>query len=229
MSLVAMASVAVARDLAPAGQPLNSVTIGAGQGVSPSPAPSGGVPDSQPELPAAGPTATLRRPTDIAQVAPSAPLIDTAAGFAQLLAAQIPAEALVAYTTLLALLYRVDGTYNTGRWMLYGLSVIACGAIILATYCAKREYTLHPGNRAIAAVGALYAVRPPYLPIAAAMLSMAVYGLTVPGSPLQFSVSEEAFRMLSGSLSVGGALMMTILTPFLGTGNTAVPVVNSES
>jgi hypothetical protein len=70
-------------------------------------------------------------------------------------------------------------------------------------------------------------MRPPYLPIAAAMSSMAVYGLTVPGSPLQFSVSGSAFTMLSGSLSVGGAMMMTILTPFLGTGNAAVPVANS--
>ncbi|MCX8562280.1 hypothetical protein OS122_15400 [Mycolicibacterium mucogenicum] len=229
MSLVAMASVAVARDLAPAGQPLNSVTIGSGQGVSPSPAPSNGPPYAQPEMPAMGPTATLPRRTDVTQTAPSAPLIDTAAGFAQLLAAQIPAEALVAYTTLLALFVDSGPTYNTGRWALYGFSVIACGAIILATYCAKREYTLNPGNRDIAAVGALCAMRPPYLPIAAAMLSMAVYGLTVPGSPLQYSVPDGAFTLLSGTLSVGGALMMTILTPFLGTGNAAVPVVNSES
>ncbi|SEA59564.1 MULTISPECIES: hypothetical protein [unclassified Mycobacterium] len=224
MSLVAMASVAVARDLAPVGQPLNSVTIGAGQGVSPSPAPSGGVPDAQPEMPAPGPTATLRRPTDIAQVTPPAPLIDTAAGFAQLLAAQIPAEALVAYTTLLALFVDSGPTYNTGRWVLYGFSVIACGAIILATYCAKRNYTLQHGD----GVSALCVMRPPYLPIAAAMLSMAVYGLTVPGSPLQYSVPDGAFTMLSGTLAVGGALMMTILTPFLGTGNAAVPVANSE-
>lgn len=229
MSLVAMASVAVARDLAPLGQPLNSVTIGAGQGVSPSPAPSGGVSDSQPEMPAAGPTATLRRPTDIPQMAPPTPLIDTAAGFAQLLAAQIPAEALVAYTTLLALFLDGGAKYNTGRWVLYGFSVIACGAIILAAYCAKRDYALHPRPGETAGASALCAMRPPYLPIVAAMLSMAVYGLTVPGSPLQFSVSGGAFTMLAGSLSVGGALMMTILTPFLGTGNAAVPVANSDS
>lgn len=223
MSLACMASLAIARDLAPAGQPLNSPATGSAGGDLPPPAP----PHSQSEM-AMGPTVTLPRTNERGEIATSAPQVDTAAGFAQLLAAQIPAEALVAYTTLLALLYRDDGKYNTGRWVLYGFSVIACGAIILATYCAKREYALHPGNRDIAAVGALCAMRAPYLPIAAAMLSMAVYGLTVPGSPLQFSVSEDAFTMLSGSLSVGGALMMTILTPFLGTGNAAVPVVNSE-
>jgi len=219
MSLACMASLAVARDLAPAGQPLNSVTISSAQGGFPPPAPPGELPYAQSGMPAKGPTATSPRPTEVA----SAPLVHTAAGFAQLLAAQIPAEALVAYTTLLALFLDAGAAYNMGRWVLYGFSVIACGATILATYYAKRDYTLDHGD----GVSALCAMRPPYLPIAAAMSSMAVYGLTVPGSPLQFSVSGSAFTMLSGSLSVGGAMMMTILTPFLGTGNAAVPVANS--
>lgn len=229
MSLACMASLAIARDLAPAGQPLKSPAMGSTGADFPPPAPPNGLSYPQSEMPAMGPTATLPRPPELRQIAGSAPLVDTAAGFAQLLAAQIPAEALVAYTTLLALLYRADGSYNTGRWVLYGFSVIACGATILAAYCAKRNYTLHPGAGGVSGGLALHGIRPPYLPIAAAMLSMAVYGLTVPGSPLQFNVSESAFTLLSGSLSVGGAMMMTILTPFLGTGNDAVPVANSES
>lgn len=229
MSLACMASLAIARDLAPAGQPLNTPATGSAGGDLPPPAPPSGLPYSQSEMPTMGPTTTLPRARELGQIASSAPLVDTAAGFAQLLAAQIPAEALVAYTTLLALLYRADGSYNTGRWVLYGFSVIACGATIFAAYCAKRNYTLHPGAGGVAGGMALRGIRPPYLPIAAAMLSMAVYGLTVPGSPLQFNVSESAFTLLSGSLSVGGAMMMTILTPFLGTGNDAVPVANSES
>lgn len=229
MSLACMASLAIARDLAPAGQPLNSPAMGSAGGDLPPPAPPSGLPYSQSEMPAMGPMATLPRPRELGQIASSAPLVDTAAGFAQLLAAQIPAEALVAYTTLLALFSDSGAAYNLGRWVLYAFSVLACGATILATYCARRDYTLHPGAGEMAGASALCAMRPPYLPIAAAMLSMAVYGLTVPGSPLQFSVSGSAFTVLSGSLSVGGAMMMTILTPFLGTGNNAVPVTNSES
>lgn len=229
MSLACMASLAIARDLAPAGQPLNTPATGSAGGDLPPPAPPNGLPYSQSEMAAMRPTATLPRPPQLRQIASSAPVVDTAAGFAQLLAAQIPAEALVAYTTLLALFSDSGAAYNLGRWVLYGFSVIACGATILATYCARRDYTLHPGDGEIPGVSALRAMRPPYLPIAAAMSSMAVYGLTVPGSPLQFSVSGAAFTVLSGSLSVGGAMMMTILTPFLGTGNDAVPVANSES
>ncbi len=225
MSLACMASLAIARDLAPAGQPLNSPTMGSAGGDLPPPAP----PYPQPEMPAMGPMVTLPRPPELVQSRTSAPMVDTVAGFAQLLAAQIPAEALVAYTTLLALFLDAGPKYNTGRWVLYAFSVLACGATILATYCAKRDYALHPGDGELTGTGALRAMRPPYLPIAAAMLSMAVYGLTVPGSPLQFSVSGSAFTVLSGSLSVCGAMMMTILTPFLGTGNGAVPMANSDS
>ena len=226
MSLVSMASVAVARDFAPAGQPLNSLPMGA---------PLSGLPDPQPDMTPTRPMTTLPRTHELVQNRTAAPPVETAAGFAQLLAAQIPGEALVAYTTLLALFYSAGASYNTGRWVLYGFSVMACGATILATYCAKRNYTLHVPSRErpefgeMAGASALRALRPPYLPITAAMSSMAVYGLTVPGSPLQFSVSGPAFTVLSGSLSVGGAMMMTILTPFLGTGNDAVPVANSDS
>jgi hypothetical protein len=50
---------------------------------------------------------------------------------------------------------------------------------------------------------------------------MAVYGLTVPGSPLQFDVSATAFAIYSGCLAVGGGVMMSIFAPFLGKGNAA--------
>ncbi len=62
----------------------------------------------------------------------------------------------------------------------------------------------------------------PILPTVAAMLSMAVYGLTVPGSPLQFEVSGPAFAIWSGCLAVTGGVLMSTIAPFLGRGNSAV-------
>jgi hypothetical protein len=61
----------------------------------------------------------------------------------------------------------------------------------------------------------------PYLPLLSAVLSMAFYGLTVPGSALQHAVSVNAFAIFSGCLAVGGGVVMSILAPFLGKGNAA--------
>lgn len=64
----------------------------------------------------------------------------------------------------------------------------------------------------------------PYFPALSAMLAMAVSGLTVPGSPLQVSMSGSGFAITSGCLAVAGGIMMSIAIPFLGKGNaTAVP------
>lgn len=58
---------------------------------------------------------------------------------------------------------------------------------------------------------------------------MAVYGLTVPGSPLQFEVSGTAFAIFSGCLAVGGGVMMSIFAPFLGKGNAAIAVAKQPA
>lgn len=80
------------------------------------------------------------------------------------------------------------------------------------------------GEAQTAGVGKLHL---PYLPILAAVVAMAVYGLTVPGSPLQFVVSPTAFVITSGCLAVFGGRMMSIFAPFLGKGNAAVVVPKS--
>jgi hypothetical protein len=82
-----------------------------------------------------------------------------------------------------------------------------------------------PAPAQITAVGKLHL---PYLPVLAAVLSMAVYGLTVPGSPLQFEVSGAGFAILSGCLAVGGGVMMSIFAPFLGKATPPFPSRNSR-
>jgi hypothetical protein len=187
---------------------------------------------------------------------------DSAASFGQLLVAQIPSEALVGYTTLLALLAAGGSAYRTGRWILYVVAIVVCAAAVLGSYFAQRNYDLEDSPDAPAPVlsvasapptGSTYAegstavltlsaapdtaraieattarakskLHPPILPVVTAMLSMAVYGLTVPGSPLQYEVSGTAFGIWSACLAVGGGVMMSLFVPFLGKGNAAKPV-----
>lgn len=143
------------------------------------------------------------------------------ASFGQLLVAQIPSEALLAYTTLLALFSAAgSGGYETGRWVLYAVSLPACAAVVISTYLAKRNYLVtddasHKTNLTRTLVHL------PWFPAVTAVLAMAVYGLTVPGSALQASMSSTAFAITAGCLAVGGALMMSLFTPFLGKGNGA--------
>jgi hypothetical protein len=164
--------------------------------------------------------------------------------FGQLLVAQIPSEALLAYTTLLAL-FAAGGTgYKTGRWILYAVAVLICPVVVISAYIAKRNYTFQdpPRNAPPApstqlttspdetlSVGDFPAIQPaprtplhlPVLPAVTATASMAVYGLTVPGSALQQSVSGVGFGIIAGCLAVGGGIMMSIFVPFLGQGNGA--------
>lgn len=143
------------------------------------------------------------------------------ASFGQMLVAQIPSEALVAYTTLLAVFSIGAGGYQPGRWVLYALSLPACAAAVLCSYLAKRGYGFAhapveaPGLRA--RIGHL-----PWLPMVTSVLAMAVYGLTVPGNALQHSMSATGFGITAGCLAVGGGLMMAGFAPFLAKGNGAV-------
>jgi hypothetical protein len=122
MSLLTLGSVAIGRDLAGLGDPLAKERDRVETRVVDASDQTAGAPTTG--QPAATPTASV-------------------AGFGQLLVAQIPSEALIAYTTL------------------------------LARYLAQRDYT---------------------------------------------------FGLWSGCLAVGGGVMMSIITPFLGKGNAATPV-----
>jgi lipoprotein-anchoring transpeptidase ErfK/SrfK len=204
MSLFSLASVAVARDLTARGQPLGKdatlSNLGAG-----APAP-GASPAGEPTVDPAATTGTI-------------------ASFTQMLVAQIPSEALLAYTTLLALFTVGGGRYNVGRWSLYAAAIILCAATVLCSYLVQRKYGFDDGQTADTSdpvqIGGPSKLHLPYLPIVAAALSMAVYGLTVPGSPLQYQLPGTTFAICSGCLAVGGGMMMSLFAPFLGKGNGA--------
>ena len=190
---------------------------------------------------------------------PAAPTTAAVASFGQLLVAQIPSEALIAYTTLLALFSASGGSYTTALWAVYGAAIVVCAVAVLAGYLAQRDYTFDdtgaaqgtttntrgaatgPATQTTGVAGPAQVTPPvpvavspspaparspvgklhlPFLPAITAMLSMAVYGLTVPGSPLQ-SVSGTAFGLWSGCLAVGGGVLMSVLAPLLGKGNAA--------
>ena len=249
-----MAAVAVGRDHADQGQPLAKSALATHFRTTTAVQAEQGQP-----IPAPGATPPATPPTGVA-------------GFGQLLVAQIPSEALVAYTTLIALFSASGGVYQAGLWAVYGAAIVVCGAAVLAGYLAQRTYgfadtdgdaktptepnppvpalitAVGPDTVAITAAGAAVPPGPgqgsggsasaaaagpaagggtglhlPILPACTAMLAMAVYGLTVPGSPLQSAVSGPAFGIWAGCLAVGGGIMMSIFAPFLGRGNAAVP------
>jgi bacteriorhodopsin len=143
------------------------------------------------------------------------------ASFGQLLVAQIPSEALLAYTTLLAVFSAAgSGGYKTGRWVLYAASLPACAAVVISAYLAKRNYAVTDDAAHKTKLPSTL-VHLPWFPALTAVLAMAVYGLTVPGSPLQASLSSTGFAITAGCLAVAGGLMMSLFTPFLGKGNGA--------
>jgi len=160
-----------------------------------------------------------------AQISP-APGGAPIASFGQLLVAQIPSEALLAYTTLLAVFSGAGDGYTTGRWILYGLSMPICAVVVIGSYWAKRDYAFVQSTPATASFtqrARTLLAHLPWFPALTAVLAMAVYGLTVPGSALQASTSSSGFAILAACLAVGGGVMMSILAPFLGQGNNAVP------
>jgi hypothetical protein len=152
------------------------------------------------------------------------------ATFGQLLVAQIPSEALLAYTTILALFAAAgpDQSYKAGRWLVYVGAILISAAGVLASYSSQRHYGFAVKNKTgdkTQKESSLARLHLPILPMVAAIVSMAIYGLTVPGSPLQFEVSGTAFTIWAGSLAVSGGVVMSIFATVLGKGNgaTAVP------
>jgi hypothetical protein len=136
------------------------------------------------------------------------------ATFGHLVVAQIPGEALLAYTSLLALFAGSSDGYLMGRWLLYGISMPVCAAVVLSSYVARRVAVLGPigGTRELLR-------HLPWLPMTTAVTAMGIYGLTVPGSALQVTISPTGFAITSGCLAVGGGVVMSIFAPFLGRGN----------
>lgn len=150
------------------------------------------------------------------------------ATFGQLLVAQIPSEALLAYTTILALFAAAepDQSYKAGRWVVYVGAILVSAAGVLASYTSQRHYGFadsqpHAGGQAAKKESSLARLHLPVLPMISAVASMAIYGLSVPGSPLQFALSGTAFTIWAGSLAVSGGVVMSIFATVLGKGNGA--------
>ena len=119
MSLLTLGAVAIARDLTGHGDVLaKDATV------------------SKTRLVGAGDEAT-EPPTTGSATTPTA----SVASFGQLLVAQIPSEALIAYTTLLALFSASGGSYTTALWAVYGAAIVVCAVAVLAGYLAQRDYT----------------------------------------------------------------------------------------
>src|SRR5262249_15638001 len=141
------------------------------------------------------------------------------ASLIQLLVAQIPSEALIAYTTILAAL-TPNQSDKVWRWVFYGVAIVACAAIVTGPYFGQHKSNL---PRSIWK-------HLPLAPIAATVIAMSIYGLTVPDSPLSAVVTTDTFRTLSVVLAVIGGLFMYIFAQFLRTGNdTPAPDASGES
>lgn len=136
----------------------------------------------------------------------------------QLVVAQIPAEALLAYTSLLALFSASTHGYRTDRWILYLVSMPVCAAVVLSSFLARRAAVLGRVSGARELVRHLT-----WLPMMTAVTAMGIYGLTVLGSALQLTMSATGFAITSGCLSVGRGVVMSIFAPFLGRGNSHLP------
>jgi hypothetical protein len=111
----------------------------------------------------------------------------------------------------------------------YAGAILVSAAGVLASYTSQRHYGFadkhpHAGGQAARKESSLARLHLPFLPMFSAVVSMAIYGLSVPGSPLQFAVSGTAFTIWAGSLAVSGGVVMSILATVLGKGNGATTV-----
>jgi len=123
MSLLSMALIGIGRDLAGADEKLARDAAVSKTRLVPSPARTAAAPGP----PVAGGGAQQSA---------------TVATFGQLVVAQIPSEALLAYTTLLALFTAAGSatSYRVGRWLVYGAAIVVCAASVMAGYFAQRDY-----------------------------------------------------------------------------------------
>ncbi len=160
MSLLTLGSVGVGRDLANTGDPVTTDAV-----------------------------AHRPRRTQLARAAHGAPAEHGSTGtaadvatFGQLLVAQIPSEALLAYTTILALFAAAgpDRSYKAGRWVVYVGAILVSAAGVLASYTSQRHYRFadkhpHADGQEAKNESSLTRLHLPLLPMASAVVSMAIY------------------------------------------------------
>jgi hypothetical protein len=127
------------------------------------------------------------------------------------LAAAVPADVIVLYTTVLGVLASSlsagSGTYLPLRWSLYFGCVLAIVVSMpLAYRLEARQSATEAGRR-----------RFPVAEVVTALWSFAVWGLVVPASPLYVLMGPPTLPVVVGSLTAVGVYVLTgILGPLLG-------------
>ncbi|MGH9091196.1 MAG: hypothetical protein ACRDZR_07460 [Acidimicrobiales bacterium] len=124
----------------------------------------------------------------------------------------IPTEVLAPYTVLVAIFTAnasTTDTYTALRWWTFGVAVALVSVYLVVTFA----FTTGRGNgRAI-----------PFAEMLAGTAALAAWGLAMPGSPLKISLTGKEFTIATAMVAVGGAFVITLLSPVLSKKSSKAP------
>lgn len=124
----------------------------------------------------------------------------------------IPTEILAPYTVLVAILTAnttASDPYAALRWWTYGVAVALVSVYLVATFTVSTKR----------AVGR----KLPFAEMLAGSAALAAWGLAMPGSPLEISLTGKSFTIASAMVAVGGAFAISLLSPVLAKRSSKAP------
>lgn len=123
----------------------------------------------------------------------------------------IPTEVLAPYTVLVAIFTANasgSNTYGVLRWAVYGVAVALVSVYLVVTFAL----TTGRNGRTV-----------PFAEMLAGSAALAAWGLAMPGSPLTLSLTGNTFAIASATIAVGGAFVITLLSPVLSKKSSKAP------
>ncbi len=133
------------------------------------------------------------------------------------LTAAIPSEVLAPYTAIVGVVAGLGAhdAFAAFRWWAFGVSLALVGAVLVINVyrapAGKRRRNL------------------PEAEIISAMLAFAAWGLAMPGSPLSISVHGNDLALTTAVVAIGGAFLITLITPTLGKRSRKAPVAGQQA
>jgi hypothetical protein len=157
--------------------------------------------------------------------------------FKDALVAAIPTEPLSAYTAALGILVGIpiaganaEGKYLPFRWAAFAVFILATVSTVIVSYTLKRR---SPGPVGVEAAAQTSKPRPvPWAEMFAAAIAAAAWGLAMPGSALNTQLSGNPARITAGSIAIGGAALLSVVSLFLtkpSNSNTVTTPPNPQS
>jgi hypothetical protein len=136
--------------------------------------------------------------------------------FIDALTSAIPTEPLSAYTAAIGIVAGLkSGSYVGFRWGAFAVFLVVTALALFVSY----EVKYRTASSTAEELDQTKKRRFPALEASAALVAAVAWGLAMPGSALNTTLTGDTGAITAAAIIIGGATALSLLTPFLTTGS----------